>query len=567
MKIFEGGNVIIDGQRADKVDLKEVSRSTLTHAVRNLLLKLNAISRNTFNKPIWEREDLLNGMAFNGSSETLFRPDITDQEYVAVKRKVGDIDVTVPSNMKEQIDLLLKSYKGRRITPDAEFVGHNKEHNESTGHQINALFILYGLYDLEPKRKLYIQIDFEFVDYVDDAPSAFAKFSHNSHWDDMQAGIKGVMHKLLLRSLVGGASMLTANDAVVLTKAATIDKPRISTPFLKKGSSLYKFGVDRGLRAALEPVIDPKTGQQLKQDGKPVYRELSTEVSKYTQDILEIAGHIFGKEFDPADLQLMYSFVGTLSLMKKYLNQSQIQSTAHKFAQTLWGPGSQHVNQTIDEDSEVKLAGWTRLYATFPFVDEASAKEMYETYYSGFEERQSAMLARKGITEDDVVGVDPKTIRKELTTHLNGSEPEFVLVMGGAGVGKNHYIRNDPTLKKYTLIDIDQMKDSSSVPLFDMKQALKDAIEAGKNIVHPTIGSAVAGNINKLNFARKNGYKTTVIFLDGSIEQGIAHVKSRVSKGGHSVPDEKVKITYEKAAANYPAIAAAASNTIRIKLS
>lgn len=124
----------------------------------------------------------------------------------------------------------------------------------------------------------------------------------------------------------------------------------------------------------------------------------------------------------------------------------------------------------------------------------------------------------------------------------------FTIIMGGAGVGKNYYIEHTDRFKDFTLIDIDVFKrQGEGAAMFLLQKALKQAFISGVNVVHPTVGGTVPGNVNKLKLAKHHGYTTEVIFLRGSPEKGIANVAKRVESGGHSVPNAKIEITYERA--------------------
>lgn len=138
--------------------------------------------------------------------------------------------------------------------------------------------------------------------------------------------------------------------------------------------------------------------------------------------------------------------------------------------------------------------------------------------------------------------------------------------MGGAGVGKNHYIENTARFKDYTLVDIDVFKQAGIKNAMAMMQReLENVFARGDNVVHPTVGGVVLGNVNKLNLAKKMGYVTDVIYLKGSPQRGVSNVSSRVARGGHAVPDSKIAITYDTSEKAFPSIAAAADDWIIVE--
>lgn len=132
-------------------------------------------------------------------------------------------------------------------------------------------------------------------------------------------------------------------------------------------------------------------------------------------------------------------------------------------------------------------------------------------------------------------------------------KPQFVLVMGGGGSGKNHFISNDAVLKKYALIDVDEIK--KTVPLDAAIKATKEellkAFAAGKNVAHPTTGSNLKGQINKIKAAKDAGYEVTLILKDTPIEQAMKQVAKRVEAGGHGVLEKDIIASNQKARENF----------------
>lgn len=125
---------------------------------------------------------------------------------------------------------------------------------------------------------------------------------------------------------------------------------------------------------------------------------------------------------------------------------------------------------------------------------------------------------------------------------------KFFLILGGAGVGKNYYIKHN--LPKTTVvIDVDEIKKSMPVDhaISSLKGLLEKEFEKNTPIVaHPSIGKNPTANINKLKLAKTYGYETNVIFLNGSPEQGIKNVEKRVKEGEHGAPEETIKTSYKK---------------------
>ena len=378
-QINEGGNVHVTDKHgkehaAVKLDLEAVSRADIRKSFIEFFKKLNAMFKKETGEPIWKAESILDsGHVFNGSSEAFFNKDITDDEYKAVKKMVGDIDVTVPNVLKKPMWEFLNKIQGKAITKEVSFVGHNKPNFSDKNAQINAL-LLYK----SGKTSLNLQVDFEFLPYdANDAPNEFAKFSHSSHWEDLKAGLKGVHHKYLLRALAGGASL--RRDVQVITKAR--GKPQANPD----GVTFNKFSVDKGLRiGAYTPALDD-AGEHKVVNGLPAYYEVSTDDSTYTTDVSDIGRNIFGDKVKPAELKKgMGSFLGLIDLMKKYMDKEQITATLDRMVDLYWAKGSQGFERNDPElDLQIKTTGWAVLTKAFPSY-KRNLDAMLKAYYLNY---------------------------------------------------------------------------------------------------------------------------------------------------------------------------------------
>ena len=136
---------------------------------------------------------------------------------------------------------------------------------------------------------------------------------------------------------------------------------------------------------------------------------------------------------------------------------------------------------------------------------------------------------------------------------LSDIKPQFCLVIGGAGSGKNHFIENHPTLSHYALIDVDAVKGEIGVALAlkSIKPAMISAFSEQKDVAHPTTGSHLNGQKNKIALARQYGYTVTLILIDTPVEQAISQVRQRHRAGGHDVALEKIVESNKKARENF----------------
>lgn len=381
---------------ADKMDLKKIDRSSLKRSVIAALKTLDELYEKDFGTPIWDpksRDSILSsGEAFNGSSEHLFNDKISDKEFSKYKPTVGDIDLTIPAEKIETLFDLLATLEGTEILPGKVwYIGQNKP--KQSGDQINALFAYRQDKKSEP---VFMQIDFEAVDYLKGRPESFAKFGHSSAWEDVKEGVKGVFHKYLMRSLTLKS---TLPDAVLLAKNSPLYPPeKIKIKKKTDPVKLLSFSVSMGMRAIAElqrypdePSIPRElVGQPVKLGDSFVYKELSTAESDYVKNIDEIFTLLFNVEPTPADVSKLSSFNGLLSLMKMHMSDEDIENVYEDFVNDkLFSPQAQRLDaKSLEVDKSAKLAAVGKFKKEFPFLADPDPN-MVQSYYSSYKIRES----------------------------------------------------------------------------------------------------------------------------------------------------------------------------------
>jgi len=368
---------------AQKVDLTKFKRKFVKDEVLKMLQDMD----NKLN--IWpDFKQVKNGYNFNGSSDALMNDEIPDEEYTLLKPMLGDIDIMLPDDTKEKVHKFLDTYKG---TSTLKFIGHNKPNKDAIGHQINAIFELQSKDAKGTVDTVNLQIDFEFVEFEDGKGSEFSKFAHSSSWEDMKQskfvpGLKGgVAHKLLLRSLFGGASLY--KDALVVTPKSTPEKIVIKkTKGVQSELRMLKFSVDRGLRKAYAKFT--KGNKHLRQDGKLLYIEVPTKDSSYVKTVQTIAEMVFG-ELTKTEHKLFWSYTGLLKLMTKLDKKSKL-DTYKRLLDVFWQarPGK-NIAQGLERDNpeldlQIKVAAITLFHKVLKVKDEKKVKEMTDLYYSQY---------------------------------------------------------------------------------------------------------------------------------------------------------------------------------------
>jgi len=341
--LSEGGNLSSDspgwqgdaGHQADEINLKVNNRSHMVGVIDQLLHSIDEAFKQDHKQGMWSPE-LLSSKQFLGGSSLHFlnTRDISDEQFAALKPKVGDIDTQVDKRLEPQVQTFLQSNINKQIG-NSTLLGFSKG-NE----QYNALFQL-----VDPPVKL--QIDFEFGKY-DDAtgtPDEWFRFSHSSDWADIQAGIKGVFHKYLYRSLSG----LSTRQFYVAKLAGRGKARAVQISDTPETHSITSFAVSSsqggGVSQKYQPYIDPETDQPMTKDGLPVMEPIDAKDRPYIQNLSQQFQLLFGVTPTEEDSKLQQSFVGTLDLINKYVDQSKKADIVEKFLDICFEVGSQMITK------------------------------------------------------------------------------------------------------------------------------------------------------------------------------------------------------------------------------
>ena len=325
--ILEGGNALIGGHRSEKIDLKQISRAEITPIIWNLLVAINGAYQTAYKKPLWLPELMRSREFLSGSSFHFFNQNIPHEEFTRVKPLVGDIDTQLDKDMKPNIDAFLNQIQGKALG-GATLVGAKE-----SGKQIITIWEFNN-----PAIK--IQIDLELVDYENDKPTEWAKFSHSSSWEDLQAGIKGVFHKYLMRAF-------TTNTL----KPRYIKKPR---SIKYEMATDVAFSADYGLRPKYH-----STGETY-DDGEhgphEVYTEIPIKDSEFTNTTSGMFEMIFGRPPKGNEANHLSSFKGGLILANHLLDTEHKEKIFNGFLNTLFGPAAQQMyRDNPDQDRTEKL--------------------------------------------------------------------------------------------------------------------------------------------------------------------------------------------------------------------
>lgn len=345
--LSEGGNVAVGDEAAQPIEMAKVNRSALVNELVQNLLKLNHEFEKVNGIKIWKNENYVkSGKVFSGSSQHFINLEISDEDYAKHKKETGDIDIQVDESLET---LLHEFFKNHKKFGTMEYIGQS---STAVG-QISSLFKF---------NKQNVQIDFEFVQVGKDGmPSGWSSFSRSSAWEDIEKGIKGVMHKFAIACLDHAFT-----DTIKVQKGKR--NPTIETQEVH----FFAFSVQHGLR--------PK--YRLVKGEKDVWEAIPSNEGTYTKDINDIFKTLFKKTPSKADMNSFDSFVGIIELVKKYFDKKETVKFINAFEEFLFGRGGQKLYRgRPDKDAEVKLAAIEYIEKT---LKHKRNKVLIDKYYENY---------------------------------------------------------------------------------------------------------------------------------------------------------------------------------------
>ena len=418
--LVEGGNLSINGHEAQHLDLKVTKRGYMVPKLNELLYAINSAYYKMYKEALWSNEVLASGEFLSGSSLHFFNvKGISDEVFTQKKPTVGDIDTMVDKTKEPNLQQFLTAYTNKQIGP-AVFLGFQRGNEQFSG--------LFEMQDPPVK----VQIDFEFVAFEKNKPTDWARFSHSSSWEDLQAGVKGVFHKWLIQAFTA----LTRKD-FLLRKMVGRGKLRQEQD-VPTTDNMYSFAVSSkeggGLRAKYEPVLDDN-GQPLIKDGLPVMTAAPT--SGYEQNIGQIFSQILGQRLNPKQAQALqkqfWSFTGLLQVMNTLLSPEEKQQVMQGFLQKTIGPGAQGMyKNNPDKDIAEKTVAINTLLNTLKLPKPAELDQMLDKYRKAYsmtgseEEAKSSTDVVKSMAKNTLDEAVPSYKRKGIQHIYNpGSSTEM----------------------------------------------------------------------------------------------------------------------------------------------
>ena len=368
---------------AEQIPLRKINIPKFTAAFRKLFFRIDDMFSMRFDRGLWpERkafEDGINsGAWFSGSSSVMFDPRVEGKDISDVKEEAGDIDVQMPLTNIPDLFAFLHEIEGQEIMPGVTYVGNNDKSAKAADDQIHGVFA----YDAGLENPIFVQIDFEGVDFEDDQPEEFVQFGRSSSFSDMKRGLKGVGHKYLLMNLARASSqkpgMKIAKGSATIEKLSQNLEKQLSRSKKHQSPSTLAFSVRKGMRDKFEKFAT--IGEE------EIYKELASSNSTYTTSVAAIFERFFGKQPSEQEFDKFWSYTGVLELIHDILGPQVLKDTMKLMIdKSLYGPFESQMlyrnDRKRDEKTKMRMIDIASLM--FPVVNEilADLDEKKEAYY------------------------------------------------------------------------------------------------------------------------------------------------------------------------------------------
>jgi len=267
--------------------------------------------------------------AFAGSTHHYMNPNISDNDLINIgKTEFGDFDTQFAGQHSDSLNKILRT--------GAKFGKYTVVDTKPQKDQNIAL--------LKHEDGKYQQVDFGSSDYEGNKPSLFYRSSKSSPYEDLRHGIKGAFGKILNRAIAHGQGQ----TGIVRNKKG--DKET----FVPKTS----FSIGLGLRPSHEQIGT--------ENGKPVFKELTSKTATYTRDVPTIYRTMYGAEPTPEDINNFGSFHGGISSAQRHFSPEQQSRVVDRYVHNIYDPGSQVIGMTHDKDQQMKDLTINHLRNAFP---------------------------------------------------------------------------------------------------------------------------------------------------------------------------------------------------------
>ena len=371
---------------AEQIPLRKIDIPKFTAAFRKLFFRIDDMFSTRFERGLWPdrsafEKGITTGAWFSGSSSVLFDPKVKGKEISDVKEEAGDIDVQMPIDNIPDLFALLHEIEGQEIIPGVTYIGNNDKTARAAADEIHGVFA----YDAGLENPIFVQIDFEGIDFEGDQPEEFVQFGRSSSFSDMKKGLKGVAHKFLLMNLARASSqqsgMKVAKDSATIEKLSQNLEKQLSKSRSYQSPSTMGFSVRKGMRDKFEKFAT--IGEE------EIYKVLSSANSTYTTDVAAIFERFFGKQPSEQEFDKFWSYTGVLELIHDILGPQALKNTIKLMIdRSLFGPFESQLlyNDDRERDEKTKMRMIDIASQMFPVVNDV---------LGDFDEKKEAFYARK----------------------------------------------------------------------------------------------------------------------------------------------------------------------------
>lgn len=340
-----GGNAIFDGIRSDRIVIRNhASREHHLDRICKLIDGINSgIRHSPSNDWLWPVDQPIEHY-LAGSTVQLFDLAIPTDALIKVKDTFGDIDIQFDKTRTKDVTDWLSG-----ISAVGMFLLVGWEKTVDT---------IVTIWTDTVTNKNY-QLDLEMVEFKGQFPSEWARFSRSSSWDDMQLGIKGFAHKYIFRAITGKDLIVT--NVQLKTKI----KPSLIAPIVFS---------PKGARKKWKPV------------GVNVWQEIPMDESALINNVDDVFELFFEGRPTPEERCMMYSYVGVVELIKKYIDKKDHKAILDGLFNLMWAPRAQEiVRDDRYEDCRIKYVAFDYLFRALDICGSSLEwDKLMQEYYESF---------------------------------------------------------------------------------------------------------------------------------------------------------------------------------------
>ncbi|USV40839.1 hypothetical protein [Xanthomonas phage BUDD] len=335
-----GGNVIFNGISASPVSIGcQDGRDFWKAKIEHLWKTLNHCAH----RKLWDESSGIEPY-LAGSTKHIFDNFIPTDELIKYKNSFGDIDIQVDVEKSDILQSLLSWVEDEDFVSEFKLIGWQ--------HTIDTIVTLWYDEDID----LYYQVDFELVEFANNRPTNWSRFSRSSSWEDTRSGIKGFAHKYIFRAITA-----------IWLQEATV---QLKTKFVTKKISPIVFS-PKGARVKWRE-IRPNVWQEIPMDEEALVRNV--------EDLFKL---FFKVKPDQEATCEMYSYQGVVNLILTWIDKEHHQKIADGMHNLLWGPNAQKLyRDNAPRDYYEKGVAYLNLVETLglPIEPYLGVGKYYEKY-------------------------------------------------------------------------------------------------------------------------------------------------------------------------------------------